>query len=1271
MQCPKCHTDNSPQAKFCTECGQKLEGQPAPPVGVEERRLATVLFSDLVGYTSLAENMDPEEVHNLLNRIFSRFREVIEENGGYVDRYIGDALIAVFGVPQAQEDDPERAVRVALRLKEELKKISDEIKRQLSIRVGVNTGEVLWGGVAGAESTVLGDTVNIAQRLQVSASINSILISQSTQRHLKKGFRLRQIPTLKLEGKDKVVQAFEVLGVEEVKLPRAAPFVGRESQLGLVTKAFDQMMREKQPAFVMIYGEAGIGKSRLLQEFKDNILKLPHQIRFFSERCLPHAQLPYDPLAEIIRHYFDLTELSLADAKIRVQKESARLFPDDPLAHHFFGFFLGMKYADSPLDELDSASARSAAFNVVRKLLEKSAEEVGAIVILVEDLQWADVGTADFLEYFSSAQFTGPLMIIGTARPQEGISDFLSKLRQLPSGECPWKLLELMPFGKEVTNGFVDTLLKNTRLPVELREELWIKTGGNPLFLEELIRGLSEEMELSKISYEQARVKLPENVWQIIESRLDRLPENEKKAIKTASVFGRIFWQQGLEQCLKRQAKEELLSLEARGFIFRSPESLYKNDYEYNFRHELLRDVAYRMLLKRERVELHQTVLEFMSTKQKNQELGLELYLKLGSHHAEESRDFNKALDMYETYGDYESNRYMVAEAIRVYQRAQELIDNADLKDPKERQAQLIEKEARLHFLLSDYKKASEGYERLRNQPPHWSWRVRGLLGEAAIHQKRAEYENAFRFAGEASEISFHGKNNRLLGQSLNLVAVSLIGQGLYAGATKLAQRVRNSFAKLLQDKSLDEKVLIDVKKELATSFNNIAQVQFYQGEHAQALQVYQDSLKLMQGIGNRYGIAASHINIGNVYRDQGDYQAALENYKESFNISQAIGSRRGMAIALLNMGGVRHDEGDYNHALEYFQQSLQISREIDAKREQTTALTGIGNLYHDQGDYGLALKTHQEGLQLKRELADSESFRSDLVTTLLNLGTLYFERGDYSDATELIGEAENIAGEVKAKMELVASFNTLGRILVFFALMGGLPDVRTDQLFAKARTYGERAFKMSKSLNLKPQILEAITTMALINIQEASWLSNGTGSTPLPSRPAGGRGEGDITPKELFVQAQRYLADGERLLPQIHRREAEIHYLFTLARYYLEYVNTLSGTGNGNGNTPGVSPRGLDGPAGRGGTIKDIESTRREISRATKRAVEVASRVLNITQDLGIKRLQPEAMFLYVQALSLTGEKSKAANYYDDCRRLAEMMGLKPFLRMTAQTLV
>jgi class 3 adenylate cyclase/predicted ATPase len=1189
-----------------------------------ERRLATIVFADIVGYTERAEAMDPEEIHTLLDHIFSQFEKIIKDKGGYVDRYIGDALIAVFGVPKAGENDPEQAVGVALLIREELEKLSVGLKQKLSIRIGINTGEVLWGSVGSAGATVWGDSVNVAQRLQTSAAINSIVVSEATKQQLKEHFRLNQLPALKLKGKEQFIQAYEVIGVEKVRLPPVTPFIGRQPEVEFLKTSLKEVINNKKISLVLLSGEVGVGKSRLLSEFTNFLKTTSEEYRIFTERCLPHAQLPYDPLAEIIRHYFDLTNLSLNEASTRLAKETKRLLPDDSLAHHFLGFFLGIKYPDSPLTELTPEAAHISAFNTLKKVLEHASQEVNAMIFAIEDLQWADIGTKDFINYLNVTSFNAPLLIVVTTRIQENIMEYIGNIRDhARNSNARWKVIELLPFTKELTVQFVNVMFKDSRVSARFTEELWIKTGGNPLFMEELIRALSEGRGLPL--KEKETWNLPENIWQIIESWIDRLPELEKKVLKVASVFGRIFWESGLSQCLQQPVRETLLQLEAKGFISRDLETLFHNDYQYTFRHELIRDVTYRMFLKRERSHFHRIVLDFLQAKQKNNELSEELYLKLGGYHAEESSEFGIAADLYEGYGDYENNRYMLEESLWVYRKAQEVISKSELKDIALRKARLIEKEAHIYYNLSRYKQAIEKYEQLNNEPPHWSWRVKGLLGIAEIYEKQADYESAFRYAKEATEIAFHGKNSRLLGSALNLVALSFIGKGLYSSASKLAGQLQNTFKQALTEETLSPIEVTNIKKELATSVSNIGLIQWYQGEYEAALVSYEETLKIMQEINNRYGIAASYINIGNTRRDQGNYQSAIDYYQKSLLTSEKVGSRRGMAVALLNIGAIHHDLGDYQQAQEYFSRSLTLSREIAAHHEETVALTSLGNLYHDQGEYSRALNTHLESLPLKRKLAE----KSELVITLLNIATLFFERGEDNETLPLIAEAEKITKEVKAKMEFIISLNAFGRMLVYFALMGGLSNLPKNTLFAKAREYVQEALRLAKLLNLRRQILEALTSLSLITIQEA------------------------ISPEELskkesreilFHQAHDSLKEGESILPFITHKESHIHHYFAYTRYYIELINRLSKK------------------------ARSDETSQKEIKDALQKVVKIATQGLNLTQELGLKRLQPEALYLYVHALALSGEESKAADYYANCRQLAEMMGLKPFLRITGR---
>jgi adenylate cyclase len=1253
LQCPQCQTENLVTAKFCSECGCKLQVAASgsavrktdSAILREERRMATVLFADLVGYTSLSEKLLPEEIHELLDEIFSRFDIVIKKHGGYVERLVGDALIAVFGVPQTHEDDGARAVQSALEMKTELKKISETKQYNLAFRVGINTGEIIWGGVAGSKSTALGDTVNVAQRLQVSAGSGSIIIAKSTRQQLRGGFRLRQLPTVKLEGKEKFVQAYELISATDARQPHSTPFVGRANEIKTLHEAFEEAVLHKRPVWVTVLGEAGIGKTRLIMELKRFFYNLPQYIVVMHGHCAPQTRLPYAPIVEIIREYFHLAELGLNETAERLRKETAEYLPANSLAHHFLGFFLGIKYPDSPLDRLDSETVATTAFATFKEFIEQLGQNANALVLVIEDLYWTDPGTIEFGRYLAESDLKGPIMVLTSSRTytnRMGRRDeaFLNRLenrtdKPLRSQEqiIPWHLIELPTLKKDKLDEFIKSFLGERAIPASLKEAIWSKTSGNPFFLEEVLKTLVEDnRSLPKT------VEIPGNISQVLEARIDKLPADEKLVLQCASIMGTTFWSGALTRCLGRAVNKELIQLEEKGFIIQKPQSIFKTEQEYEIKHQSLAETAYRLLLQKDSVKFHQEIVNFLQDKKHQGEISDDLYLKLGGYHAEMARNYELAFDLYERYGDFERQRYLLVEALSFYTKALDIMGQKDFKSKILRRLVLIEKRGRIYGLLNKLYEAKEEFLRLKAEAPDWIWTTRALLGLAQLYQKQGDYDQAFRIAGEAAELTREKKNDLILGAALNIIVSSMMGKGLYEGAISITEKVRLILTTLLTNERINSSQGHEIKKELALAYNNQGLIAWYQGDYNRALKAYETSIDLLKEIEDQMGLVNTMINMGRVYQDWGKYSGAQELYEKVLKLARDMGDRRGSMAALFNLGTLHHNQGEHGPALKYYQQTFGLAQETGDPRTQAITLSHLGNLYHDQGDYGAAFKAYSESIRLQKELQN----QTDLVLSQVSLGALYFERGNYDEVVKLLGEAETVARGVKAKLEIIACSNALGRLYLLFGLSDETIGYVKGNPFTKARQYARDGLKMAHYLELKSQTLEALTTMALVDIQEACNLRTKANANGVPALSADRLDEEDEGSKQLealYRSANEYLIKGDALLPHIHRKETQIQFLLAHARYYLE-------------------------------RLQSARLSKEENVRLVTLATETSARALNLTQELGLRRLMPEALYLHFMALTLSGDKTRAMNYLDQGRHLAEMMGLKPFLRVVSRSL-
>ncbi|MGB2953553.1 MAG: adenylate/guanylate cyclase domain-containing protein [Gaiellaceae bacterium] len=590
--CEKCGRHNAEDARFCSSCGAALVEAPAR----EERKIVTVLFADLVGFTSHAERLDPEDVRAMLAPYYARLRTELEHYGGTVEKFIGDAVVAVFGAPVAHEDDPERAVRAALAIREWI----GEQGEDLQARIAVNTGEALVTLGARAnegEGMVAGDVVNTAARLQAAAPVNGILVGESTYRATSRVIDYREAEPVTAKGKAQPVAAWEALqarsrfGVDVVQV--GAPLVGRRRELDFVTDALSRAREERTPQLVTLVGVPGIGKSRLVYELSLIVDAEPELVYWRQGRSLPYGDgVTYWALAEMAKAQAGILETDspeeverkLAETVAGLRTEGAQRILENlrPL--------LGLG-ADG-----ESGGDRSGRFAAWRQFFEALAEQ-RATVLVFEDLHWADDDLLDFVDHLVDWGSGVPLFVVCTARPE-----LLDRRPGWGGGKPNALTLSISPLSDEETSRLLAALVERAVLPAELQASLLARAGGNPLYAEQFARLLAEAG-----SHEE--LPLPENVQGIIAARLDGLPADEKQLLQDAAVLGKVFWLGavcavgGVE---REGAEERLHALERKEFVRRERRSSVGGEDEYAFRHLLVRDVAYGQIPRGARTERHE-----------------------------------------------------------------------------------------------------------------------------------------------------------------------------------------------------------------------------------------------------------------------------------------------------------------------------------------------------------------------------------------------------------------------------------------------------------------------------------------------------------------------------------------------------------------------------------------------------------------------------------------------------------------------------------------
>ncbi len=762
--CPSCGADNPAGAKFCLECGTALAAAPAEPEVLpgEERKVVTALFTDIVGSTASAEQLDPEDVRARLAPYYSRVRHELESFGGTVEKFIGDAVVAVFGAPVAHEDDPERAVRAALAVREAVTQLNAEDEwLELHLRTAVHTGEalvVLDARASEGEGMAAGDVMNTAARLQGGAPIDGIVVGEATYRATADVFEYREAPPVEAKGKAEPIPIWEVLGEQQAPIRPSAetPLVGRVEELEHLAVIWQHTLASSLPQLAIVLGPPGIGKTRLL-------LALCEQVETDADvhwgRCLPYGEgMTYWPVDEIL-------------------KSAAGILHDDepPAVTEKLGALLERLPTENP-DELRTMAAALANLIGVpttprgtysadeisqaelhwglRRVLQLLSRE-RPIVLVFEDLHWAE---PTLLELISSIAHVdrAPILVIATARPE-----FRDMDPEFAHADTIRHVLELDALAPGESADFLHELVGSAGIREEAVEALLANAAGNPLFLEETVRMLADSGGLGADA-DLASMPVPDSLQALIGARLDALAAREKQVAQRASVVGGVFWVGAVRRLDgPGDVGPSLSELERRDFVHPRSETTMAGEREFAFKHILIRDVAYERLPKGRRAELHvrfsDWLVELTGTDDD--------YVEILAYHLEQAcrlarsvakspveAPVQSAVEALKLSAEKAERREGMREAARFYERALELVaaDDAqalDLRLPY----------GRMLTALGDLRSARKELgavckEALARGRPRV--RCAALIALANIDQKQGHAADARRRLNEASGLA-------------------------------------------------------------------------------------------------------------------------------------------------------------------------------------------------------------------------------------------------------------------------------------------------------------------------------------------------------------------------------------------------------------------------------------------------------------------------------------------------------------------------------------
>ena len=693
LACPECGKVNPLGSKFCNECGQRLEevvkAETALPEAAGERKHVTVLFSDLSGYTTMSERLDPEEVKEITSRVFAQISQVINKYEGFVEKFVGDAVMALFGVPKLHEDDPVRAIRAAREIHEIVDAISPEVEKRIgqtiSMHSGINTGLVVTGEVdieKGAHG-VAGDTINVASRLEGLSKAGEILVGPETYRRAEGYFEFEKLEPAKVKGKAEPVQVYRVLSPKERpdKIHRLSGFradlIGRKAEMAQLAEAVTRL-RDGKGSIISICGGAGTGKSRLAEEFKVS-LDL-EEIQWLEGHAYAYAQnIPYFPMIDLLNRAFQIKEGDSPE-RVRETVESTieHLVGKKEEVAPYVGSLYALSYPE--VENISAEALKSRLQESIQTIISALAQRAPTVFFL-EDLHWADPSFVELLRH-CLLEIENPAIVLCAYRPP--FSLFTS--HQLPSIAKIYHEILLQDLSLSETLDMLESLLKTDTIPYDLKRVVHEKAEGNPFYLEELVNSLIDSGALVrdngtwKLTKPLDELDISSTVNGIISSRLDRLENEAKRILQEASVIGRAFLFEILRRVtdLKQDIDRSIRGLEQLDLI---RTRTFEPNLEYIFKHALTQEVVYDGLLKKDRQVIHERIGLVMEELFKNR---LPEFYETLAFHFKESQSIKKAVDYLLRSGEKNIKKSALEESHQYFKDAFDILKEKSGKTKEE-----------------------------------------------------------------------------------------------------------------------------------------------------------------------------------------------------------------------------------------------------------------------------------------------------------------------------------------------------------------------------------------------------------------------------------------------------------------------------------------------------------------------------------------------------------------------------------------------------------
>lgn len=992
----------------------------AEKLPAEERRIVTVVFIDLVGFTAFSRERDPEEVQRILSECLSAISDCIYRYEGVVDKFLGDGVLAIFGAPIAHEDDPQRAIHCSLAIQQAIERLPAARENKVRYRIGVNTGVVLVGRIGSdlrMEYTVIGDTVNIASRLQGHCQPGQILVGETTFARAQADFEFDEGRFYTLKGIPKPVKAYAVLGPRRADASAVAQaavepdLVGRQIELQYILHCVDRLGSNRGQV-VTIVADAGVGKSRLLHEIRKELQK--RRMPVYQGNCVSYGKsFFYLPFQQILRAYFDLAEKQTPD-QWRTSIEArfgGNGFLSPPDIDLLMGLLGQVQAGGKPPSELSFEQVA----HLVWRIFANQAKQ-GPLALLFEDVHWIDHSSHRILDYLVGRLKNIPILVCCTHR--EGFVHSWSD-------HSYYTQISLHDLSRDESFELLDRLLGRSRIPPNYLEQFVEKSGGNPFFLCELVRQLQASGALKKIDgvYQVTRplseFHIPDTVHAVIAARMDALDDFSRAVLQVASVIGDSFAAELLREVVagERNIDDALQTLLELDLICERREAERR---KFAFKHGLTREVAYANLLLRHRRHYHGKVARAIESLYR---ASISEWYEMLAHHYLAAQQTDKALGYLKLAGEKAASLYAADEAEQFFRRY------LDLSPPADKPQCDIRSLYEVQVALGD---------------------LRLLVG------RPREALDSYRAAVETC--SAHERLGRAeLPPAAKARALRLAGRAQMRCAD-------NEGARRTIQQALDIFVRLDDQPGIAWATNDLGVIAWNLGRLDEALDCFTRALAIAARVDESRLEANLLSNIALVYMDRGDLQRALDANLKALEIRRRRNEPPDLAISLNNLGIVYERLGDYDKALESYQEALRLARESRFALGLTGPMTNIGQLHLAVGDLERARQHVEEVHDLAVEAQDRSCHAMlHLVWAEAELlaGHLQQALDYYDEALSLMRESREMRGELTVRVELADALVLLGQIdrasrafeqLLRLCRDGGFSDLETIAHIGLAR---------------------------------------------------------------------------------------------------------------------------------------------------------------------------------------------------------------------------